>query len=127
MRRKAKPKSILSKDAALAEMNLFGQPVTTIVELSRTVNRTLRIETKYVSYEGFLKIVETLAAEINRLNEQTTPQHTLQHTPSAPPQQAIDIENACTQCGLHMAAIHEIGCPKATFPLDARPGCIRPE
>jgi hypothetical protein len=122
MKRKAKPKSILSKDAALAEMNLFGRPATTIVELNRTVNRTLRIEIKYVSYDDFKVILETMAAEINRLHEQPM----LQHTPSAPPQ-AIDIENACTQCGLHMAAINEIGCPKATLPLDARPGCIRPE
>lgn len=125
MRRKAKPKSILSKDAALAEMNLFGRPTTTIVELNRTVNRTLRIEIKYVAYDDFKAILDTMVAEINRLHEMG---HSPQPAPAKPePSGPVDVTEACTQCGLHSAAIREIGCPMATMPLDTRPGCIRPE
>jgi hypothetical protein len=122
-----KTRSIIPKNAVLAEIEHKGFRVTAICEMGRTVNRTLRLRPLFVSLEDFDHLTEVMTVAISKSAEILDAPGVREHLKFAASATAgevtdatVHVDAACLECGLHRAALDEIGCPRKGEALD---GC----
>lgn len=110
-----KLKTLVPADAVLAEVTIAGHTVTAICRMGKTLGRALKLEPLYVRAEDFERLarideVARIAVDPNvRL-----PAVARTDMPTMPPPPAVDGAAVCLNCGIHKAALDELGgCPRA--------------
>ena len=121
-----KTRSIIPKNAVLAEIEHNGHRVTAICEMGRTMNRTLRLRPLFVEVAHFDELAQVLRATMSNMELMSMERQVMETQPvsSEPaPLQITQSDAACIECGLHQAAIAEIGCPRS-LDIPAPPNCL---